>query len=347
MNIFSLHGKWYENNENRLTSNVLFFLDKFKGELLKNFLNMFTPHIKYLDRDIKKAKINFQVYDDGKIPDAEIIIGDDIRILIESKIRSNTIKLDQLREYAKRLKKSSVNYPKYHLVVITQTNQKNRVAGHAKDIESNGIISKDNISCIQWREVIELFANKILNSKNKFMKELIRMFLEEVQNTMYNRIDIKSLPIKELNEVVLTTQRPKFYDMALKYCVFWPYNNFKPSQYVAYYFTKDCPNYGKSLSHIAQIKHIWHDVTIDEVISAIPEFQQIEDFDDFKESATKLYNLGDPSTFAIAITDKPIKLRSPIKYVYNTTKKMNPNILPGKHTTLAKLLTADNMDNLL
>lgn len=38
MDLFSLHGKWYENNENRLTSNVLFFFDTFKDIVLMEFL---------------------------------------------------------------------------------------------------------------------------------------------------------------------------------------------------------------------------------------------------------------------------------------------------------------------
>lgn len=216
----------------------------------------------------------------------------------------------------------------------------------ANSLDKKGIIEKDKILHTQWKEILELFKNTMLKSKNYFLNGLIKMFLEEVENTLYNRIDIKSMSVKELNEVVLTTQNENFYEMALQDHVFWPYSNFTPSQYVAYYFTKSCPKNSMLISHIAQIKYIWHNVTIDEVITSIPEFRKLPNFERFKERALKIYNQGKENQFAIAITEKPIKLKKPIKYKYEKNYKLNPNILPGRHTTLSKLLQADIVEDL-
>lgn len=102
---------------------------------------------------------------------------------------------------------------------------------------------------------------------------------------MYNKIDINSINVGKLDEVVLTTQDRKFYHMALEDNVFWPKNNFRPSQYVAYYFTDNCPNYRKKLTHIAKVKYMFHNVTIDEVLTSIPEFQELPNFSRFKQRA--------------------------------------------------------------
>jgi len=346
MNIFSLHGKWYEDNENRLTSNVLFFLDQFRSELLTAFLDKFTPYHNIDKTEINNCKINFQVYDSGKIPDAEIILTNNTRILIESKVRSNIIGYNQVEEYCNRLVNSSINYPNYHLLIITQTDQSSLVSSYSIKLQNNGICNTSNISYIQWKDVIELFQKVINNSKDIFLIRLMRMFLEEVENVMYNRIDIQKMQVKDLHEIVLTTQKPEFLNMALEDCVFWPYANFTPSQYVAYYFTKNCPKYGLTISHIAQIKHIWHNVTIDEVLTSIPEFQTLPDFNRFKQRALGLYNQGNPGQFAIAITEKPIELRNPIPYIHDEGNKFRPNILPGRHTTLSKFLSANKIEDL-
>ena len=45
LNLFQLHGKWFENNENRVTSSLLFFLNEFKVPLLQyNNPSFFIPY---------------------------------------------------------------------------------------------------------------------------------------------------------------------------------------------------------------------------------------------------------------------------------------------------------------
>jgi len=56
--------------------------------------------------------------------------------------------------------------------------------------------------------------------------------------------------------------------------------------------------------------------------------------------------VGNPSTFAIAITDKPIKLKIPIEFEFRAGNKMHHNILPGRHSTLSKLLNVNELEDL-
>ena len=39
LNLFSLHGDYYQNNENRLTANALFLLSEFRHLLMPPFLD--------------------------------------------------------------------------------------------------------------------------------------------------------------------------------------------------------------------------------------------------------------------------------------------------------------------
>lgn len=346
MNLFSLHGKWYENNENRLTSNVLFFLSEFRRALLPPFFANCLSQVSVVSRALTKARIRFQVYDQGKYPDAEIIVGDDTRILVECKIKANAVGREQLQHYAQRLIDSRDIYPRHHLLVITQTDQRAAIEAHAAQIEQVTGFPAQAITTVQWREVIQTFILAASKAADPVLSRLLTMFLEELQTTMYNRIDIDQLPLSSLNEVVLTSQDDNFFDMALTNRVFWPRYNFSPSQFVGYYFTRSCRSYGGTLSHIARIKHLWHDVTIDEVLTAIPEFSTIPGAATFAAKAATIYQPGSPTQFAIGITDAPFPLTRPIPFDPNRDRSLVPNILPGRTTTLAKILSAMSLEDL-
>ena len=176
---------------------------------------------------------------------------------------------------------------------------------------------------------------------------------------MYNKIDIEEKPLKKLlkKEVVFKTQNDEkngiFVDMALENQVFWPHNNFSPSEFVAYYFTEGCKNIPardkikpKTISHFARIRYIFHNVTIDE-LKEIDEFIKLPTFESFLEKAHKIYHPGNPDTFAIAITDEPIELPNPIEFKKHQENKLPPRILPTKKTTLSKLLTAKELEDLV
>ncbi len=345
MNLFSLHGKWYQDDENRLTSNVLFFLDRFSPVLLPPFLRLFASDDAAIScDDISSHRIRFQVYDAGRIPDAEIVLDDRIRILLEAKIGSNLIHFDQLAEYCDRLQATAERFPEYYLFVLTQTDQNRRIAGMAEELERAGRIDARRVRSVKWEKVLEVFDH--YKASGSSLRMLMHMFLEEVQSTMYSRTDIDSLPVGELNEVVLTTQNAQFAEMAIEDCVFWPYARFRPAQYVAYYFTRDCPDYVLSIPYVARIEHIWYDATIDEVLTAIPQFKNLPDFQRFRERALQIYPSGSETQFTIAITDTPVRLQNRVHYESRTDTKLHPRILPGQTTTFAQLMNATTLDDL-
>lgn len=89
LNLFSLHGKYFEDDENRFTVNVLFMLSEFRSTFLPAFLERcgvgLPPH------SCSKIRIRFQAphvaaSGDVRIPDGEIRMEDDFHLLIEAKI---------------------------------------------------------------------------------------------------------------------------------------------------------------------------------------------------------------------------------------------------------------------
>jgi hypothetical protein len=108
LNIFSLHGKYFQNDENRLTANFLFLL----SENRQTFLNGFLKKLDYSFNkdDLAKAEINFQVpRSEGissAIPDAEIKINKHLHLLIEAKVGTNRLNLNQVDTYSTILTES-------------------------------------------------------------------------------------------------------------------------------------------------------------------------------------------------------------------------------------------------
>ena len=59
MNLFSLHGKYFEDNENRFTANVLFMLSEFRSTFLPAFLQRCGAPLTL--SSCSKVRIRFQV----------------------------------------------------------------------------------------------------------------------------------------------------------------------------------------------------------------------------------------------------------------------------------------------
>ena len=359
-NIFELHGKWYENNENRITSCFLFFLNESKTILLRQLIKLAFPKLSISGPELLNAKIDFQPHISGKIPDAEILFKKKkIRILIEVKIGGNSIDKSQLVEYAKRLHETKGLFPNPKLLVITQINEKLNVSKIAKDIEKMGYLHATDVYYLQWKKILDLFKNVIdydkldkidilvkKGEKVDYLPRIMQLFIKEVERTMYNRIEISKLPLEELDEVVLTTQDDNFMDMAINDNVFWPSVNFAPSQFVAYYGLASNKLFSpKKISYIARVQYLFHNVTINE-LPTIPQFSKLSTFKSFLKKAHKLYSPGSPNPFAIAITEDPIPLSNPIPYIYKKVYRLNPRIIPGRKTTLSKIITAKCMEDL-
>jgi hypothetical protein len=102
INIFSLHGKYFKNDENRLTANFLFLLSENRQTFLQAFLKKIGLSLKR--QDLVNAKIIFQSHleetEQSFIPDAEIKIDDMLHILIEAKVAHNHLYEDQIKKYS-------------------------------------------------------------------------------------------------------------------------------------------------------------------------------------------------------------------------------------------------------
>jgi hypothetical protein len=121
LNLFSLHGKYFDDDENRFTANILFLFSEFRSSFLPAFLDRCgAPPAR---NTCTGARIRFQVphrsvSGNVRIPDGEIRLDDDLHVLIEAKIGNNPLMIDQITDYAAHLATSSARNRK--LVCITQ-----------------------------------------------------------------------------------------------------------------------------------------------------------------------------------------------------------------------------------
>ena len=160
LNLFSLHGKYFQDDENRLTANILFLL----SENRRTFLRAFLAALGYdcTDAQLSKTEIlfqsSFEADDQLSIPDAELIIGDDIHVLIEAKIGTNRLYHDQISRYSQYLAECGATSKK--LVCITQVNQLKTFHDITGRINYPGL-SSDSFQYFQWHEILDMLRTSI------------------------------------------------------------------------------------------------------------------------------------------------------------------------------------------
>src|SRR6266849_5240298 len=120
LNLFSLHGKYFQNDENRFAATVLFLLSETRQSFLPEFLNRLN--IVLAPRSSHRVRVRVQLphFESRtlRIPDADIRLEDDFHVLLEAKVGMNPLDLDQLQDYAIHLSNSRAQ--NLRLVSITQ-----------------------------------------------------------------------------------------------------------------------------------------------------------------------------------------------------------------------------------
>jgi hypothetical protein len=358
LNIFSLHGKYFQDHENRFTANVLFLLSESRSDFLPEFLKLvgIDPHA----LNLSKADFIFQsnvVTENGReIPDAEIKLGDDLHLVLEAKIGRNLLSLTQLRGYATRLGISTARRRK--LVCITQVNEQVAFNRMKAEIEPT-IVKPGTCVLLQWHQLLSSLRSCKGLSDTKLIAlnrgvsrgrsldcstRLAALFLEEVENNMYERKIVADLPAGELADVTVTTQNPWFMEMARKHRVWFPSGQTKyglgPARYVAYYETQQVGNPNpKQISYVARNLIFWNRITMDDARQC-PELETLFEDENAVAEMSSWYDRGE--TLHIALTEKPIKLRRPIPL----GKRNVARVLSKRRYSFPVLLNASTIDDL-
>lgn len=356
LNIFSLHGKYFQNHENRFTANVLFLLSESRADVLPAFLSLVGIHS--TDLDLSAMDFTFQsnvTSENGReIPDAEIRLADELHLVLEAKIGRNPLSSSQLQKYARTLQNSAAKIKK--LICITQVNERSQFNAIKAQIEPS-IVMHGTCALLQWHQVLSVLRSSkglndsTLKSINRRARSgrsldcstrLAALFLDEVENHMYDRKNVDQLASGDLNDVVVTTQDPWFMEVARKYRVWFPSGQTKyglePARYVAYYETHKPGNPNPSqISYVARNRIFWNRITIDDARQC-PELEIL--FKDRRAAAEISSWQGD--TLHIALTDEPIKLRRPIPL----GKRNLAKVLSKRQYSLPALLNASTIDDL-
>jgi hypothetical protein len=356
LNIFSLHGKYFQDHENRFTANVLFLLSESRSDFLLEFLTLVGIDDDTLD--LSAADFIFQsnvLAENGReIPDAEIKFADELHLVLEAKIGRNPLNSKQLRNYAETLQKSSARKKK--LICITQINEQTAFNKIKAQIEP-AIVKHGTCVLLQWHHLLKALRSckslndSILKSINRRVcsgrsldcsTRLAALFLDEVETNMYDRKIVDRLPSGDLKDVVVTTQDPWFMEMAKKYRVWFPSGQTKyglgPARYVAYYETQKPGNPNpKQISYLARNLIFWNRITMDDAREC-PELKTL--FKD-KRVAAEMSSWGG-ETLHIALTEEPVKLRRPIPL----GKRNVARVLSKRQYSLPAVLNASTIDDL-
>jgi hypothetical protein len=355
LNIFSLHGKYFQNDENRLTANFLFLL----SENRQTFLDGFLKRLGYsFNTDaLARAEINFQVPRSEEmfsvIPDAEIKIHEHLHLLIEAKVGTNRLNLNQVDTYSKILTQSPSKDKM--IVCITQINELKEF----NEIIRKCCLPKKSYAYLQWHEVITLLKEelslgyeeidalerRLVYGRNViYSKRIASLFLDELENTMYDKKVINELKVGDIPDITVTTQDPWFMNVALDFYIWFPSGatqyGLQPTKYVAYYETGKSGNKNpKTISYIARNLIYWNRITLSEA-RQLGELKPLFKNEEINKEISSWYS--DEDTFHIALTEAPIKLAQPLKL-----KKSNyARVLSKRKYSFAEFIAATSIDDL-
>ena len=357
LNIFSLHGIYFQNDENRLTANFLFLLSENRQTFLVSFLKEIG--FSFDKKELAEAEITFQghLIEDGQafIPDAEIKIGDQLHIIIEAKIGTNHIYNEQIQLYSSYLAKSSSKNKQ--LICITQINESKLF----NEIIINCELSKDSFCYFQWHQIIDILKKSIdlntevvrlnekriiLGKRTDYSQRTVALFIDELEDTMYDKKIIDDIKIGAIPDITITTQDYWYMKTALKYNVWFPSGaaeyGLAPSKYVAYYETIDEGRNKNptTITYIARNRIYWNRITLSDA-KQIYELQNLFRDKSIAEEISTWCKDGD--TFHVVLTEKPIRLSKPL-HLRLTNKA---RILSKRKCAFSEFMSAKSIDDIL
>lgn len=166
LNLFSLHGKYFQNDENRFTASFLFLLSESRTVLLPALLKDLELDSSGLN--LASAEIVFQsrLPTGADIPDAEIRVGDDVQILLEAKLGRSGLELDQIRRYARYLAGTAAHQKR--LLCVTQFNDKENFDSITRELDGLHLPAS-TYAYSQWHQLLGLI--KVSVRGNHLLRE--------------------------------------------------------------------------------------------------------------------------------------------------------------------------------
>ena len=359
LNIFSLHGKYFRNDENRLTANFLFLLSELRSTAMPEFLRL--VNVPYEGLDLAKIRVAFQSHvataSGIGIPDGELRLGDQVHLLIEAKIGHRHLTSSQLNRHARYLSQSEAATKR--MVCITQVDERARFDSIVASLEPE-ILPPNTCYYVRWYQLLESIKRslglswqiqadtdrRILHGREvDYGQRITTLFLKEVEQSMYYKRIIDEIPSGGLDDVVVTTQKSWFMKVARHHRVWFPSGSLeyglRPSKYVAYYETADGSNENPSaISYLARNRIWWSRISV----SDARQHRELKRFfadNDVAHTISSWYE--DTGTFHLVLTEKPVKLRRPIPLGKN---RKYARVLSRRRYSLTDLMNAATVDDL-
>lgn len=173
LNLFYL----YKKEEDHFT-NILFGLLQLMHNHERKMFDTFFHDLVGLSSNINSnAHIKFQVSGEDSRPDA--LVEDAYRyILFESKIKSGTLKEEQIKNHLKILNRTKKR--KKMLILLTPDDS---TSGYIKKF----IGKNKSITHLQWKKVYDFFASNFAKTKNNVLKELMINFNKAIENRILSQ----------------------------------------------------------------------------------------------------------------------------------------------------------------
>lgn len=320
-NIFNLVHH-FGNEEDQISACFGFILYANKEALL-DFLKILDIEIS--NKELKRIDIETQVpYEIGSksrgVIDLQIKLVNEFIIFIESKLGRTKLSDNQLDNYSNILNEKRREFKKVRLIFITQGDRKTEFLSLKDKLNL-----KDNeFKYFRWEDIRKL-VEKYKTGKQKFINEL---FFDYVGDKMSDKKIIEEQRIKDLEEVLIITTRPEWWELAEKSRIACHENPTPDVQFVAFYRTDPI----NAITHIAKVIFTEKNIISRETYEKFrcPKIIKIGTEKGWIDEPHKEYHL-----------DKLIELPIPIKRSHG-----EPGIRTKKFTTISKILAARKLSDL-
>ncbi len=271
-NIFDLVHH-FGNEEDQVSANFGFVL-----QTNRKTLDAFLRRLKIEPDKKHKIDIETQVrYGDSII---DLVLKDigpkqAFIVFLESKIKGGKLGRKQLVKYARILNKEYAFYQKIRLVYITQFDRKSEFA------KINLSLKKNEFNYFRWGEMVNLLRKF---GHRRFINNL---FLQYIGDTMSDKRIITDRKIKEVEEVLIASTRPEFWDCCRAKSIVFQSRTARDAQYVAFYRTKPV----SAITHIGKVKYTENNVPPKETLKGFPKVARIARQKSWYNRPHKVYHL--------------------------------------------------------